>query len=346
MILSKLAIYLSERGLMPDFIIRAGIRHLCKQRLREIASNNCELASEMRTQFFQDMKIAPIAPLPEMANAQHYEVPAEFFNLTLGKHRKYSSCYWPSGVSDLDESEASALQTTCQHADLQNGQTILELGCGWGSLSLWMAEHYPDSQITSVSNSNSQREFILAEAAKRNLKNLNVITCDMNHFAIDQTFDRIVSVEMFEHMRNYQVLFEKLNQWLKPQGKFFMHIFCHRDVPYAFEVKGDDDWMSQFFFSGGFMPSDDTPIQFQQHLKILKQWRWDGTHYEKTANAWLQNIDRNASQITPVLESCYGHDQVQIWRQRWRIFFMACAELFGFNQGQDWWVAHYLFEKR
>ena len=346
MILSKLAIYLSERGLMPDFIIRAGIRHLCKQRLHEIASNNCELASEMRTQFFQDMKIAPIAPLPEMANAQHYEVPAEFFNLTLGKHRKYSSCYWPSGVNDLDQSEASALQTTCQHADLQNGQTILELGCGWGSLSLWMAEHYPDSQITSVSNSNSQREFILSEAAKRNLNNLNVITCDMNHFAIDRTFDRIVSVEMFEHMRNYQVLFEKLNQWLKPQGKFFMHIFCHRDVPYAFEVKGDDDWMSQFFFSGGFMPSDDTPIQFQQHLKILKQWRWDGTHYEKTANAWLQNMDRNASQITPVLESCYGHDQVQIWRQRWRIFFMACAELFGFNQGQDWWVAHYLFEKR
>jgi cyclopropane-fatty-acyl-phospholipid synthase len=185
----------------------------------------------------------------------------------------------------------------------------------------------------------------LAEAARRKLSNLNVITCDMNHFAIDQTFDRIVSVEMFEHMRNYQILFEKLNQWLKPQGKFFMHIFCHRDVPYAFEVQGDDDWMSQFFFSGGFMPSDDTPLHFQQHLKIAKQWRWDGTHYEKTANAWLENMDKHRDEITPILARCYGADNVQVWRQRWRIFFMACAELFGFDDGQEWWVGHYLFEK-
>ena len=272
-------------------------------------------------------------------------MPADFFNLALGKHRKYSSCYWSGDVKNLDESEAAALKETCHHADLKNGQAILELGCGWGSLSLWMAKHYPDSQITSVSNSNSQREFILAEAARRKLSNLNVITCDMNHFEINQKFDRIVSVEMFEHMRNYQILFEKLNQWLKPEGKFFMHIFCHRDVPYAFEVQGDDDWMSQFFFSGGFMPSDDTPLQFQKHLKIAKQWRWDGTHYEKTANAWLENMDNNRDKITPILARCYGAENVQVWRQRWRIFFMACAELFGFNHGQEWWVGHYLFEK-
>jgi cyclopropane-fatty-acyl-phospholipid synthase len=345
MILSKLAIQLSERGFMPDFLIRAGIRHLSKQRLIEISASNCEVASEMRAKFFQSMKLAEIAPLPEMANAQHYEVPADFFNLALGKHRKYSSCYWSGDVKNLDESEEAALKETCHHADLKNGQAILELGCGWGSLSLWMAEHYPDSQITSVSNSHSQREFILAEAARRKLSNLNVITCDMNHFEIDQSFDRIVSVEMFEHMRNYQTLFEKLNQWLKPEGKFFMHIFCHRDVPYAFQVQGDDDWMSQFFFSGGFMPSDDTPLQFQKHLKIAKQWRWDGTHYEKTANAWLENMDKNHEKITPILASCYGADNIQVWRQRWRIFFMACAELFGFDHGQEWWVGHYLFEK-
>ena len=345
MILSKLAIQLSERGFMPDFLIRAGIRHLSKQRLIEISASNCEVASDMRTKFFQAMKLAEIAPLPEMANAQHYEVPADFFNLALGKHRKYSSCYWSGDVKNLDESEAAALKETCHHADLKNGQAILELGCGWGSLSLWMAKHYPDSQITSVSNSHSQREFILAEAARHKLSNLNVITCDMNHFEINQTFDRIVSVEMFEHMRNYQTLFEKLNQWLKPEGKFFMHIFCHRDVPYAFEVQGDDDWMSQFFFSGGFMPSDDTPLQFQKHLKIAKQWRWDGTHYEKTANAWLENMDKNRDKITPILARCYGAENVQVWRQRWRIFFMACAELFGFNHGQEWWVGHYLFEK-
>ena len=345
MILSKLAIQLSERGFMPDFVIRAGIRHLCKQRLIEISASNCEVASDTRTKFFQAMKLAEIAPLPEMANAQHYEVPADFFNLALGKHRKYSSCYWSGDVKNLDESEAAALKETCHHADLKNGQAILELGCGWGSLSLWMAKHYPDSQITSVSNSNSQREFILAEAARRKLSNLNVITCDMNHFEINQKFDRIVSVEMFEHMRNYQILFEKLNQWLKPEGKFFMHIFCHRDVPYAFEVQGDDDWMSQFFFSGGFMPSDDTPLQFQKHLKIAKQWRWDGTHYEKTANAWLENMDKSRDKITPILARCYGAENVQVWRQRWRIFFMACAELFGFDHGQEWWVGHYLFEK-
>ena len=345
MIFSKLAIHMSERGLMPDFIIRAGIRNLCKQRLNEISAGNAEIASEFRAKFFQSMKVAQIAPLPEIANAQHYEVPADFFNFALGKHRKYSSCFWPSEVKTLDASEAAALEETCHHADLQNGHAILELGCGWGSLSLWMAEHYPQSQITSVSNSNSQREFILVEAARRKLSNLNVITCDMNHFAIDQTFDRIVSVEMFEHMRNYQILFEKLNQWLKPQGKFFMHIFCHRDVPYAFEVQGDDDWMSQFFFSGGFMPSDDTPLQFQQHMKIAKQWRWDGTHYEKTANAWLENMDKHRDEITPILARCYGADNVQVWRQRWRIFFMACAELFGFDDGQEWWVGHYLFEK-
>ena len=345
MMLSKLAITLSEHHLIPDFMIRYGIRQLCKKRLQEVSASNCEHSSDLRSQFFDAMKLARIAPLPEMANAQHYEVPAAFFNLTLGAHRKYSSCYWPDEINHLDDAEKSALEATCAHAEIKDGQSILELGCGWGSLSLWMAKHYPNSQITSVSNSNSQREFIQKEIAKRNLKNLNVITCDMNDLEIEDRFDRIVSVEMFEHMRNYEVLFEKLNRWLKPKGKFFMHIFCHRDVPYAFEVQGDDDWMSQFFFSGGFMPSDDTPLQFQKHLKIAKQWRWDGTHYQKTANAWLANMDQNIEEILPVLADCYGQENIQIWRQRWRIFFMACAELFGFNHGQEWWVSHYLFEK-
>ena len=345
MIFSKLAIRLSESGLMPDFLIRYGIRKLSQQRLMEISAGNTEVASEIRNHFFQSMRQAQIAPLPEMANAQHYEVPAAFFDLVLGKHRKYSSCFWPNGVHTLDQAEQQALNQTCQHANLQNGQAILELGCGWGSLSLWMARHYPDSQITSVSNSKSQRDFILAIAKKEKLNNLNVITCDMNHFEINQQFDRIVSVEMFEHMRNYAVLFEKISLWLAPQGQFFMHIFCHKDVPYAFEVQGDDDWMSQFFFSGGFMPSDDTPSQFQTHLKLARQWRWDGTHYEKTANAWLANMDQNEAVINGILADCYGSENVVLWRQRWRIFFMACAELFGYQGGQEWWVSHYLFEK-
>jgi cyclopropane-fatty-acyl-phospholipid synthase len=345
MIFSKLAIQLSESGWMPDFLIRYGIRQLSKQRLIEISAGNTEIASEFRAHFFQSMRQAQIAPLPEMANAQHYEVPAAFFDLVLGKHRKYSSCFWPNGVDHLDQAEHHALSQTCLHANLQNGQNVLELGCGWGSLSLWMARHYPDSQITSVSNSKSQRDFILAIAKKENLSNLNVITCDMNNFDSKQQFDRIVSVEMFEHMRNYHVLFEKINGWLAPQGQFFMHIFCHKDVPYAFEVQGDDDWMSQFFFSGGFMPSDDTPSQFQSHLRLSRQWRWDGRHYEKTANAWLSNMDDNEAVINGILADCYGPANVVLWRQRWRIFFMACAELFGYQGGQEWWVSHYLFEK-
>jgi cyclopropane-fatty-acyl-phospholipid synthase len=184
------------------------------------------------------------------------------------------------------------------------------------------------------------------EAAKLGFNNLKVITCDMNRFEIDESFDRIVSVEMFEHMRNYQVLFAKLDSWLKPNGKFMMHIFCHRDVPYAFDVKAEDDWMSQFFFSGGFMPSDDTPLQFQDDLKISKQWRWSGEHYEKTANAWLENMDKNVASVKKIFEECYGKEDAPLWIQRWRIFFMACAELFGFNHGQEWWVSHYLFEKQ
>ena len=346
MALANLAISLSEKGLLPDHFIRAGIRRLCEQRLAEINADDCESSSNLRERFFAEMRIAEIAPLPEKANQQHYEIPAEFFSLVLGKHRKYSSCYWPAGIANLDAAEQAALMTTCEHADLQNGQDILELGCGWGSLSLWMAENYPDSKITAVSNSNSQRAYIEKQAEKRRLNNLHVITCDMNNFDMQTQFDRIVSVEMFEHMRNYEILYRKLASWLKPEGKFFKHIFVHRSTPYAFEVNSDDDWMSALFFSGGFMPSDDTPMRFQRDLSLIKQWRWDGTHYQKTANAWLQNMDAAHDEVTNILAATYGETETEVWRQRWRIFFMACAELFGYNQGQEWWVSHYLFVKK
>jgi cyclopropane-fatty-acyl-phospholipid synthase len=336
----------AEKGLIPDFFIRMGIRHLCKQRLLDISAMDCEMASELKAKFFAYMRLAEIAPLPEKANSQHYELPAEFFNIVLGKQRKYSSCYWPANDCNLDVAEEVALEQTAKHAELKDGQSILELGCGWGSLSLWMARHYPNSQITSVSNSKSQRAFIIQEAKKLGLDNLTVITADMNQFEIKNTFDRIVSVEMFEHMRNYEVLYKKINHWLKQDGKFMMHIFCHRDVPYAFEVKDNNDWMSEFFFSGGFMPSDDTPYQFQQDLRVTKQWRWSGTHYQKTANAWLKNMDDHSEVIKKIFDECYGKEAAQLWIQRWRIFFMACAELFGFDNGQTWWVSHYLLEKQ
>ena len=209
-----------------------------------------------------------------------------------------------------------------------------------------MAEKYPKSIITGVSNSNSQREYIMAAAKARGLSNLTIITADMNNFEAPSNYDRIVSVEMFEHMRNWQVLYGKVASWLKPQGKFFKHIFVHRNTPYLFEIQADDDWMSQFFFSGGMMPSDDLPMHFQDDLKLTQRWRWDGTHYEKTANAWLKNMDENAKQITPILAVTYGEKNTEMWRNRWRMFYMACAELFGYNNGQEWWVTHYLFEKR
>ena len=346
MSLINTSLALAEKGIMPDNFIRGGIRRLVKARLDEISANNCEAGSKIFADFVTAMNQSKIAEVPELANAQHYEIPAEFFFHCLGVNRKYSSCFWMPDTKDLDEAEILALQQSCEHADIKDGQQILELGCGWGSLSLWMATHYPNAQITGVSNSNSQREYIMQLAKSLGVTNLTIITADMNQFEAPSSYDRIVSVEMFEHMRNWQVLYGKVASWLKPNGKFFKHIFVHRNTPYLFEVQGNDDWMSQYFFSGGMMPSDDLPTHFQDDLKLTNRWRWDGTHYEKTANAWLANMDDNADLITPILTNTYGVKESEMWRNRWRMFYMACAELFGYNNGQEWWVGHYLFEKR
>jgi cyclopropane-fatty-acyl-phospholipid synthase len=343
---ASFALKLAENGSLPDIFIRKGIQKLSQSRLDEIQENDCESAQSALIHFIEQMQTSDIAPLPEKANAQHYEIPAAFYDYCLGTHRKYSSCYWQPETKTLDEAERLALSQTCAHALIQDGQHILELGCGWGSLTLWMASHYPNANITGVSNSASQREYILQQANLLGLSNLNIITADMNVFDTEQTFDRIVSVEMFEHMRNYQVLYAKVARWLKADGLFFKHIFVHRHAAYTFDVKSDDDWMSQYFFSGGMMPSDDLPLYFQDDLKIIEKWRWSGTHYEKTANAWLANMDKNHAALTPVLQAIYGNADAELWRQRWRIFFMACAELFGYNQGQTWWVSHYLFAKK
>jgi cyclopropane-fatty-acyl-phospholipid synthase len=342
---THLAINWTEQGLVPDSVIRAGIRRLLRQRLVEIHADDAEAAARLTERFVAGMNMAPIALVPEKANEQHYEVPAAFFALALGAHRKYSCCYWPDGVNSLDDAEAAALAVTCERAGLRDGMDILELGCGWGSLTLWMAAHYPKSRITAVSNSHSQRQHILAEAVRHGLGNVEVITNDMNRFETNERFDRIVSVEMFEHMRNWRELFARVHGWLKPGGRFFMHVFAHRSTPYAFEARDASDWMSQHFFSGGMMPSDDLALRFQDKLRLLERWRWDGTHYEKTANAWLANTDAHRQEILPILAATYGADSTEQWLQRWRLFFMACAELFGFNHGQEWWVSHYLFER-
>jgi cyclopropane-fatty-acyl-phospholipid synthase len=340
------AISWTEQGLVPDVVIRTGIRRLLKERLAEINADDIERVAADTAKFVAMMDAGPVAPLPEKANEQHYEVPSAFFGHALGKHRKYSSCYWDANTTSLDEAEAAALAITCERAELADGQHILELGCGWGSLSLFMAARYPNARITAVSNSNSQREYILGQAAQRGLRNLAVITCDMNDFDIAERFDRIVSVEMFEHMRNYRKLFARLHGWLAPQGKFFMHIFAHRSTPYEFVDQGASDWMSRHFFSGGIMPSNDLPLYFQDHLQLKQRWMWSGTHYEKTANAWLANMDANRDAVLPLFAQTYGAASAEQWFHRWRIFFMACAELWGYRNGQEWFVAHYLFERR
>lgn len=335
-----------EQGYLPDSIIRKGIQRLLKDRLKEIHAGNAEKQNLLKNKFIDAMRQSPIAMLPEKANEQHYEVPAKFYDLVLGKHNKYSCCFWEEDTQSLNKAEENALDISCLHAQLNNGQQILELGCGWGSLTLWMAQKYPQSQITAVSNSHSQRQHIEKCAHTLDLTNIEVITCDMNDFNIDKQFDRVVSIEMFEHMRNWELLFSKISAWLKDDGKLFMHVFTNKQAVYAFEVKDRSDWMSEYFFTGGMMPSDDLALYFQQHLAITNTWVWNGNHYAKTSNAWLQNMDNNQAALMQLIKDTYGEDNAQTWWMRWRIFFMACAELFAFENGQQWHVMHYLFNKK
>jgi cyclopropane-fatty-acyl-phospholipid synthase len=335
-----------EQGLVPDRVVRLGIRRLLKERLAEMRVDDVEAAEEANQAFIDGMRRAPIALVPEKANEQHYEVPAEFFTGVLGPHRKYSSCYWGPGVETLAQAEAEALRVTCERAGLVDGQDVLELGCGWGSLSLWMADHYRASRITAVSNSHSQRRYIERQAEARGLVNLQVITRDVNQFDAEPGhYDRVVSVEMFEHLRNWPHIFARVAGWLKADGLFFMHVFAHRGAAYEFVERDETDWMSRHFFSGGMMPGDDLALNFQDDLRLLRRWRWDGTHYQKTSEAWLRNMDAARDELMPMMSGTYGA-AADVWWQRWRLFFMSVAELFGHDGGQQWWVSHYLFSKR
>jgi cyclopropane-fatty-acyl-phospholipid synthase len=333
----------AERGLLPDAAIRFGIRRLCAQRLREERADDAVAVSQRVQQRIGELRAAPVAIHTEAANAQHYELPARFFELCLGKRLKYSSCLFATGDETLDEAENAMLALYGERAQLSVGQTILELGCGWGSLTLWMAERFPNSRITAVSNSRSQREFIEGQCRTRGFGNVRVITHDVNTLQLDPAqFDRAVSIEMFEHMRNYETLLGRVARWLRPGGKLFVHIFCHRELLYPFETEGDDNWMGRYFFTGGLMPSADTLLWFQDDLRIEQQWRLSGTHYERTANAWLANQDRHRDEVMRVLAGAYG-DEAKVWNQRWRMFWMACAELFGYRGGNEWMVGHYRF---
>src|SRR5215813_6013732 len=329
-------IRLLERDVIPDFLIRWEIRRLLEQRLREEDKGSAEEQQRHLMQFIAQLKASPIAINTAEANAQHYEVPTRFYQLCLGKHMKYSCACWPEGCASLDQAEEAMLRLTCDRAALEDGDQILELGSGWGSLSLFMAERFPRSIIIGVSNSRTQKEHIDAQAKLRGLNNLEIVTADMNSFETSRHFDRVVSVEMFEHMRNYQQLLRKIASWMKPATTLFVHIFTHKRFAYAYEVRDASDWMSQYFFTGGIMPSDDLLLYFQDDVKIREHWRVSGTHYAKTAEAWLGNMDAHRAEILPLFEQAYGgtapaqsesRKEALRWWVYWRVFFMACAEL-------------------
>jgi cyclopropane-fatty-acyl-phospholipid synthase len=341
--LLETAMRMVEAGSVPDAFVRMGIRRLLKERLRDAKAGGAE-AQETRLQELREKaRQSAVAEFPDKANEQHYEVPAEFFRQVLGQRLKYSCCYWDNNVHTIDEAEEEALSETARHADLSDGQQVLELGCGWGSLTLWMAERFPQSTITAVSNSHGQRHFIEAAAKEKGINNVKIITADMNDFQPEGSFDRVVSVEMFEHMRNHGELMRRIDNWLNPAGKLFVHIFCHRTLAYLFETEGTANWMGRHFFSGGMMPSADWLLSFPQPLTLESRWLWNGRHYEKTSNAWLKYMDAKKDLLMPIFEETYGKEDRRWWN-RWRIFFMACAELFGYADGEEWLVAHYLFE--
>lgn len=339
------AVSWTETGLVPDTVIRAGIRRLLEAKLREIRAGDVEYAAIAQNRFVDTMNASPIALVPHLANEQHYEVPAVFFNEVLGENRKYSCCEWRKGTETLNHAEVAALQTTVQRAGIEDGMQVLDLGCGWGAASLWIAEHFPHASVTAVSNSRSQHDFITVQARERGIRNLQVIVCDMNAFEAPGRYDRILSIEMFEHMRNWGELFRRVSEWLLPGGRFFLHVFCHRTTPYEYIDKGPGDWMSRHFFSGGIMPSADLPLRFTSHLDVDKRWHWNGRHYAKTCRAWLANMDARKGSIMPVLAATYGKADADRWWMRWRMFFMACEELFAFGGGNEWHVGHYLLRK-
>jgi len=340
-----LALRMAEAGVFPDLVLRSGTRHLLRRRLRESVSGSLEARTREQSALMDRLANGPIAVAVAAANEQHYEVPAPFFELVLGPRLKYSCCQWDSSTRDLAAAEEAMLELTSRRAEIEDGMRVLDLGCGWGSFSLWAAERFPNSRILAVSNSRLQRDFIEARAADRGLTNVRVQTADINDFEPDEQFDRLVSIEMMEHVRNHRALFERIARWLAPGGLAFSHIFCHRSHAYTYEHRDPSDWMAKNFFTGGMMPSEELFGRYQDHLALREQWRVNGRHYHRTCDAWLERLDKNRDDALQILADGYGSDASR-WFHRWRLFFIACSELFAYRGGEEWFVSHYLWNKR
>jgi cyclopropane-fatty-acyl-phospholipid synthase len=336
---------LVQTNVIPDWLIRIVLRISLTWGLKRRYQAGLEARNADRRALLNKLRQSPVAIHTDDPNRQHYEVPTEFFQLVLGKWLKYSCCYWPQGVRTLDEAEEAMLHLTCERAQLEDGMEVLDLGCGWGSLCLWIAEHYPNSRVVAVSNSRSQKAHIERQCSERGLRNVKAIAADVKDFDTDCRFDRVVSIEMFEHMKNYERLMAKIASFLKPEGLLFVHIFSHREFAYEFDANHPDDWMAQTFFTGGTMPSDDLLLHFQRHLRLVDHWCLSGTHYAKTLRAWLMNLDRHQAEVRKILAHAYGADKETLWLVNWRLFFMACEETWKFNKGNEYLVSHYLFDR-
>ncbi|KAJ3019757.1 hypothetical protein HKX48_001815 [Thoreauomyces humboldtii] len=332
---------LIDQGVVPDFLVRRGIRHLLSRRVAQLSSAD-------KVGYIKGLKTREaIADNTKEANEQHYEVPTEFFKLCLGERMKYSCCLFEDGANTLDQAEVKMMELYAERAGLVDGMSVLDLGCGWGSLTLFLAERFPNSKITGLSNSTGQRESILETAAARGFSNVEIITADINDHQMDRTFDRIFSIEMFEHMKNYSALFTKISKWIAPEtGRLFVHVFAHQSTPYDFKTEDDNSWMARYFFTGGTMPSEDLFLWFQQEVEVLDRWTVNGQNYAQTSEEWLRLMDSNKAKAMPILSKAYGEESANMWFQRWRVFYLSVAELFNYNAGKEWVVVHYLFKRR